>query len=95
MKSIIGFRYGATDPMKGTIYRYVLVQAYQEAQKHVSSTDTDICVCMFVQALCPRCHAKKTYMENLNKELELPHVHVCLRCNTIFSPYFKHVCKAT
>ena len=45
-----------------------------------------------LQALCPGCHAKKTYMENLTKESELPCVHVCLRCNTIFSPYFKHVC---
>lgn len=45
-----------------------------------------------LQALCVSCHARKTYLENTSHDTKPPNVRVCLRCSTIYSPYFTHTC---
>ncbi len=45
-----------------------------------------------LQALCPSCHAMKTYIENTNKQTQPPNVRICIRCSTVYSPYFNHTC---
>lgn len=45
-----------------------------------------------LQALCVSCHSKKTFLENTTMDTKPPNVRVCLRCSTIYSPYFSHTC---
>jgi 5-methylcytosine-specific restriction endonuclease McrA len=45
-----------------------------------------------LQALCPNCHARKTYIEQSRHDDKPKNLRVCLQCNTIYSPYFNHVC---
>jgi 5-methylcytosine-specific restriction endonuclease McrA len=46
-----------------------------------------------LQALCPTCHARKTYLESIGPiEESPPNVRLCIACTCIYSPYFTHVC---
>jgi hypothetical protein len=47
-----------------------------------------------LQALCPGCHATKTYNERITPERST-NVRVCLNCHVVYSPYFTHECQQT
>lgn len=45
-----------------------------------------------LQALCAGCHARKTFREHTITDATPPNIRVCIRCTTIYSPYFRHTC---
>lgn len=51
-----------------------------------------------LNALCSNCHAEKSGRESRERSLfeiqrhEMPATAFCLRCQTYFSPFFKHTC---
>lgn len=44
-----------------------------------------------LQAICVRCHADKTYIENINRMLNTSE-RFCVKCKHIYSFYFIHEC---
>lgn len=54
-----------------------------------------------LQCLCPNCHQEKTSKERLSlryheiDKYEQVAQAMCLRCQTVFSPYFIHKCNFT